>query len=109
VNTYPSSRKAESMRELLNRLEEHVRGGQDDELSEMVAGLDPDQERLYHDLMMSASNEGDFYKKKDAKGACEAASRDILKIRAANLAHDLKVVKPIVAKNLAKRWSETYR
>jgi len=66
--------------------------------------MDADQERLYDALFLSASNEGDFYRKKDAKGAVEKAFRDYMRSRELDLRHDFKTIKAKLVKDLARRW-----
>jgi len=63
-----------------------------------------DEERIEDELMTTASNEGRFYQKKDAKGAVEYAATVMMKNYAADLRATLKAIKPKVTKELKKRW-----
>jgi hypothetical protein len=63
-----------------------------------------DEERIEDELFMTASNEGRFYQKKDAKGAVEYAAKVMEKNYAADLRETLKAIKPKVIKELKKRW-----
>lgn len=69
-----------------------------------MGGLDPDQERLYDELYLIASNDGSSYKKRDAKGAVDKAFREHQKNEATRLREDFSVVKKKLVKDLAKRW-----
>lgn len=66
--------------------------------------LDSDQERLFELVMMVAENEGTFYQRMDAKGAVQAAVHEVRKVKSRDLAHDLKVVEPLVVKHLTSQW-----
>ena len=75
-----------------------------EKIKSVLQELDADQERLYDALFLSASNEGSFYRKKDAKGAVEKAFRDYMSSREDDLKHDFKTIKSALVKALAKRW-----
>lgn len=66
-----------------------------------------DEDRIEDELMLTASNEGRFYQKKDAKGAVEYAAKVMERNYAADLRATLKALKPKVAKELAKRWKKS--
>jgi|GEM_PF-5268244 len=70
----------------------------------VISGFDVDQEALYDELWLIASNDGDSYKKRDAKGAVEKAFREHQRDAAMQLRDDYSVVKERLIKDLAKRW-----
>ena len=71
------------------------------------AAMDSDQRELYDDLYLIASNDGNAYKKKDAKGAIDKAFREHMKNVQDNLRGDFKAIQKILEKDLASRWSES--
>lgn len=71
--------------------------------------LDPDQERMFNDLLMRAENEGAYYAKKDATGAVKQSMRGYATDHTRDMRHDGKVVMPMVVKALEAQWKEADR
>lgn len=74
------------------------------ETAEPLVEMDADQEHLYNELFSYASNYGDFYRKKDAKGAVEYAFKEYMRTLDGTTRADFKVIKSKLVKDLAKRW-----
>lgn len=74
------------------------------ETDETLVEMDADQEHLYNELFSYASNYGDFYRKKDAKGAVEYAFKEYMRTLDGTTRADFKVIKAKLVKDLAKRW-----
>ena len=73
----------------------------DDELDEEVHGR---ERELYDAIMMIAENDGDSYRKRDAKGAAEKACKEYIKSETESLKDDIDSVKSEITRDLAKKW-----
>lgn len=71
-----------------------------------VAGphMTSDQERMSDEVFQYASNEGRFYKNKDAKGAVAWAIREYVKYKNREMREDGNVIQKHVVKALASYW-----
>jgi hypothetical protein len=66
--------------------------------------LDADQERLYNALKLIAENDGQSYKKKDAKGAVARAWKEWKASTMERHGEDFDRVQKQLTKDLAARW-----
>lgn len=67
--------------------------------------FDPDDETLADDLLLRASNEGRFYRNKDAKGAVDFAWGEYVRDRNRLERESFRIVKPHVIRALQKSWA----
>jgi hypothetical protein len=66
--------------------------------------MDPDQERLFNNLHMRATNEGRFYNRRDAKGAVDFAFREYQKDRDRADREDFRIIKDRLEKAILEYW-----
>lgn len=69
--------------------------------------LDPDQEQLLSEIVMLASNYGDYYRKKDPAGAVEAAGKDHYKRVMSDLRVDYRKIKKEAIGEVTRSWAGT--
>ena len=84
----------------MKNLVEDIKKIQGKSLTEMSS----DQEDLLKTIVMAAENEGDFYKKKDAKGAVAKVIKEHKKRVADDLDYDLKAIEKKAVKEIAAGW-----
>ena len=70
-------------------------------------GMDSDQEILYDALMLIAENDGDSYRKQDAKGAVEKAFQGYQRTKQDDLRDDFKAIKKKLSNTLGQEWKKT--
>ena len=68
--------------------------------------MDSDEEALYDALWMIASNDGDSYRKRDAKGAIQKAWMEWQKLESQRNRENWQGVQRVLEKDLAKRWAK---
>lgn len=73
--------------------------------TKMSQHLDSDQEEMFDAIMLYAENEGRFYAKKDVEGAIKWAIQEHMKYESRQMREDARVLKPLLVKELASRWS----
>lgn len=73
------------------------------------SGLDPDQERLWNTLWLMATNDGQSYRKSDAKGAVAKAFKEYRQSESQRVAEDYQAIAREMATQLGGYWASTRR
>lgn len=73
-------------------------------LDEAIGGMDPDQERMFDEIVLMAVNEGRFYDKRDAKGAVAQAWKDYQRDKATAMREDFRAIERDAAKEVLAQW-----
>jgi len=76
-------------------------------ITEMRGGSSEDD--FYKEIMLVAENDGDSYRKKDAKGAIEKAIKQIRRYLMEDFDEEAKKVKASLVKDLSKEWSRHWK
>jgi len=79
-------------------------GESSEDLHERTSGLDPDQERMLDEIVVTARNEGDFYRKNDPKGAIDFVIKGYLKSKMQTMRHDAQVIRKRAIAELKRNW-----
>lgn len=74
-------------------------------LDEGIGGMDPDQERMFDEIVLMAVNEGRFYDKRDAKGAVAQAWKDYQRDKATAMREDFRVIERDAVKEVLAQWN----
>jgi len=74
-----------------------------------IGRLDPEQEALFDEIVLMAENDGDAYRKKDAKMAFERAKREYTQIAAQNMRENFRAISKPVEQYLKDRWAREKR
>lgn len=72
----------------------------------LVTAMDSDQEAIYDAVWMIASNDGDSYRKKDARGAVKKAWMEWQKTESRQNREDFRAVEKKLVKDLGDRWNK---
>lgn len=92
------------MRELIERLRASA-GGEKRLEEASPAGLSDSELELFNRVVLSAVNEGRFYKTRDAKGAVKAATKSVLDTQMDELKDDARAVEKLAIKEVKRQWS----
>lgn len=89
-------------------LDEYHAGGQTHD-QKYVGRLDPDQEELFDTIALMAENEGDAYRKRDAKMAFELAKKEYMRSHLTDLRANFRAIAKPVMQYLQDRWAREKR
>lgn len=95
---FPARDLPDTMRGIMQDLSGGRRAARDKQ------AFDSDQERLYDALKLIAENDGQAYRKRDAKGAVARAWKEWKASKLDDWAHDFSRVERQLVKDLAARW-----
>jgi hypothetical protein len=71
--------------------------------------LDPQQQEIMHEVVLTAENDGRFYDVRDYSGAVDAAIRELRRNEEERIREDAKVIRPLAIKELRSRWGPKSR
>ena len=81
-----------------------VPGSEMDETVRPESQLDDDELVLFNRIVLSAVNDGRFYKKRDAQGAVKAATKIVLDALVRELRSNSQAVQKLAAQEVRRRW-----